>query len=357
MIGRGVTLISLPLALSLMVGWRLSIHWILGHPELGERILIVGSGPFAVEIAKETLQRKDVGFRVVGFVDNDPNLVGKSLINPKVIGLTSELASLVKRENIDRLVVAIGDRRGQFPTQELLKLSLSGDVTIEESAAFYERLTGRVLLDMIRPSWLIFSSRGRRARINEISRAVMHRAIALVGAILSLPIAIVTAMLIKLDSRGPILYKQERVGKNGRTFKLMKFRSMRIDAEKDGPVWAKTDDERTTRVGRVIRKIRVDEIPQFWNILRGDMNFVGPRPERPHFVEQLAQEIPYYEQRHLMAPGLTGWAQINYPYGASIEDAKQKLQYDLYYMKNQSLALDATIMFETIKTILFGKGT
>jgi sugar transferase (PEP-CTERM system associated) len=357
MIGRGVTLISLPLALGLMVGWRLSIHWFLGHPELGERILIVGSGEFAVEIAKETLQRKDAGYRVVGFVDNDPALVGKSLINPKVIGLTSELASLVKHENIDRLVVAIGDRRGQFPTQELLKLSLSGDVTIEESAAFYERLTGRVLLDMIRPSWLIFSSRGRRARINEMARSAMHRIIALVGATLSLPIAIFTTILIKLESRGPILYKQERVGKNGRPFRLMKFRSMRTDAEKDGPVWAKTDDERMTRVGRIIRKIRVDEIPQFWNILRGDMNFVGPRPERPHFVAQLAQEIPYYEQRHLIAPGLTGWAQINYPYGASIEDAKQKLQYDLYYLKNQNLALDATIMFETIKTILFGKGT
>ena len=357
MIGRGVTLISLPLALLLMVGWRLSIHWFLGHPELGERILIVGSGEFAVEIAKETLQRKDAGYRVVGFVDNDPALVGKSLINPKVIGLTSELASLVKRENIDRLVVAIGDRRGQFPTQELLKLSLSGDVTIEESASFYERLTGRVLLDMIRPSWLIFSSRGRRARINEIARSAMHRVIALIGAILSLPIAIFTAIVIKLESRGPVLYKQERVGKNGRPFRLMKFRSMRTDAEKDGPVWAKTDDERMTRVGRIIRRIRVDEIPQFWNILRGDMNFVGPRPERPHFVAQLAEEIPYYEQRHLIAPGLTGWAQINYPYGASIEDAKQKLQYDLYYMKNQNLALDATIMFETIKTILFGKGT
>lgn len=357
MIGRGVTLISLPLALSLMVTWRLSIHWILGHPELGERILIVGSGRFAVEIAKETLQRKDAGYRVVGFVDNDPALVGKSLINPKVIGLTSELASLVKSENIDRLVVAIGDGRGQFPTQQLLKLSLSGDVTIEESAAFYERLTGRVLLDMIRPSWLIFSSRGRRARFNEITRTVMHRAISLIGAMLSMPIAIVTAILIKLESRGPVLYKQERVGKNGRVFKVMKFRSMRVDAEKDGPVWAKTDDVRTTRVGRVIRKIRVDEIPQFWNILRGDMNFVGPRPERPHFVSQLAEEIPYYEQRHLIAPGLTGWAQINYPYGASIEDAKQKLQYDLYYLKNQSLALDATIMFETIKTILFRKGT
>lgn len=357
MIGRGVTLISLPLALILMVGWRLSIHWFLGHPELGERILIVGSGEFAIEIARETLQRKDAGYRIVGFVDNDPALVGKSLINPKVIGLTSDLAALVRRENIDRLVVAINDRRGQFPTQELLKLSLSGDVTIEESASFYERLTGRVLLDMIRPSWLIFSSRGRRARINEIARSAMHRIIALDGAILSLPIAILTAIVIKLESRGPVLYKQERVGKNGRPFRLMKFRSMRTDAEKDGPVWAKTDDERMTRVGRIIRKIRVDEIPQFWNILRGDMNFVGPRPERPHFVAQLAQEIPYYEQRHLMAPGLTGWAQINYPYGASIEDAKQKLQYDLYYMKNQNVALDATIMFETIKTILFGKGT
>jgi sugar transferase (PEP-CTERM system associated) len=357
MIGRGVTLISLPLALSLMVGWRLSIHWILGHPELGERILIVGSGPIAVEITKETLERKDAGYRIVGFVDNDPSLVGKSLINPAVIGLTSELETLVQRENIDRLVVAIGDRRGQFPTQELLKLSLSGDVSIEESASFYERLTGRVLLDMIRPSWLIFSSRGRRARVNEMLRTVMHRLIAFFGAMLSLPIAALTAILIKLESRGPVLYKQERVGKNGRTFTLMKFRSMRVDAEKNGPVWAKSDDDRMTRVGRIIRKIRIDEIPQFWNILRGDMNFVGPRPERLHFVAQLAQEIPYYEQRHLIPPGLTGWAQIKYPYGASIDDARQKLQYDLYYIKNQNLSLDATIMFETIKTILFGRGT
>ena len=357
MIGRGVSLIAMPIALFLMVGWRLGIHWVLGHPELGERILIVGSGSFAVEVARETLNRPDAGFRVIGFVDNDPALVGKSLINPKVIGLTSELASLVKRENVDRLVVAMGDRRGQFPTQELLRLSLSGDVSIEESASFYERLTGRVLLDMIRPSWLIFSSRGRRARTNEVIRITIHRLVALLGAILSLPIALLTALLIKIDSRGPVLYKQERVGKNGRHFTVMKFRSMRTDAEKNGPVWASNGDDRMTRVGRVIRKIRVDEIPQFWNILRGDMNFVGPRPERPHFVSQLAQEIDYYEQRHLVAPGLTGWAQIKYPYGASIEDARQKLQYDLYYIKNQNLILDATIMFETIKTILFGRGT
>ena len=357
MIGRGVSFIALPIALFLMVSWRLAIHWVLGHPELGERILIVGSGSFAIEIARETLNRPDAGFRVIGFVDNDPALVGKSLINPKVIGLTSELASLVKRENVDRLVVAMGDRRGQFPTQELLRLSLSGDVSIEESASFYERLTGRVLLDMIRPSWLIFSSRGRRARANEVLRIIIHRIIALLGAILSLPIAVLTALLIKIDSRGPILYKQERVGQNGRTFTLMKFRSMRVDAEKDGPVWASSGDDRMTRVGKIIRKIRVDEIPQFWSILRGDMNFVGPRPERPHFVSQLAQEIDYYEQRHLVAPGLTGWAQIKYPYGASIADAKKKLEYDLYYIKNQNLALDATIMFETIKTILSGRGT
>jgi sugar transferase (PEP-CTERM system associated) len=356
MIGRGVSLISLPLALTLMVAWRLSVHWFLGHPQIGERILIVGSGDVAIELAREALERRDAGYRVVGFADNDAELLGKSLINPRVIGLTSDLDKLVKRENIDRIVVAMGERRGQFPTDQLLRLSLSGNVAIEESASFYERLTGRVHLDMMRPSWLIFSGRGRQARLNAFLRLALHRSVALFGAILSLPVALLTALLIKLESAGPVLYKQERVGQNGLPFVLMKFRSMRVDAEKDGPVWARDGDERTTRVGRIIRRIRVDEIPQFWNILRGDMNFVGPRPERPHFVAQLAQEVPFYEQRHLIAPGLTGWAQIKYPYGASIEDARQKLQYDLYYIKNQSLMLDAVIIFETVKTILFSRG-
>jgi len=356
MIGRGVSLVALPLALLVMVSWRLAIHWLLGHPQIGERILIVGSGPLAIELARETLERPDAGFRIVGFADNDPEKLGKSLINPRVVGLTSELNEIVRRENIDRIVVAIGERRGQFPTDQLLQLSLSGDVSIEEAASFYERITGRVHLDMVRPSWLIFSGRKRQVRFNAVVRAIFHRGVALVGAILSLPVAVLTAILIKLDSRGPVLYRQERVGRNGRIFTVMKFRSMRTDAEKDGPVWARSADDRVTRVGRIIRKIRVDEIPQFWNILRGDMNFVGPRPERPHFVRQLAEEIPYYEQRHLIAPGLTGWAQIKYPYGSSIEDARQKLQYDLYYIKNQSLALDAAILFETVKTILFGRG-
>lgn len=356
LIGRGVSSIALPLALTLMVSWRITIHYFLGHPHIGERILIVGSGATAVEVAREILERRHAGYRVIGFVDTDPEMIGRSLINPRVVGLTSELEAVVKRENVDRIVVAMGERRGQFPTEQLLDLSLSGNVSIEECASFYERLTGRVHLDMMRPSWLIFSGRGRQKRLNTLARTVMHRGVALTGAILSLPVALLTAILIKLDSRGPVLYRQERVGMNGQPFTLMKFRSMRVDAEKDGPIWASQTDGRTTRVGRIIRKIRVDEIPQFWNILKGEMSFVGPRPERPHFVAQLAQEIPYYEQRHLIAPGLTGWAQIKYPYGASIEDARQKLQYDLYYIKNQSLALDAAILFETIKTILFGRG-
>ncbi|HEX8294290.1 MAG TPA: TIGR03013 family XrtA/PEP-CTERM system glycosyltransferase [Pyrinomonadaceae bacterium] len=357
-IGRGVSLFALPLALLLMVAWRAGAHWLLGHPGVGEKILIVGSGASAVEVAREVLERRDAGFRIVGFVDSRPELVGQSLINPRVIGVTDDLAEIARREGVNRIVVAQAERRGQFPVRQLLDLSLSGEVHIEECASFYERLTGRVSLDMMRPSWLIFSSRARQARLSAVLRSLFHRVTALAGAAVSLPVALLTAALIKLDSPGPVLYSQERVGKNGRTFRVYKFRSMRTDAEKDGPVWAsKAGDARTTRVGRVIRKIRVDEIPQFWNILRGEMNFVGPRPERPHFVSQLAEEIPFYEQRHLIPPGLTGWAQIKYPYGASIEDARQKLQYDLYYVKNQSLLLDAVIMFETVKTILFGRGT
>jgi sugar transferase (PEP-CTERM system associated) len=356
MLGRSIALIALPLALTLMVAWRVSIHWFLGHPDFGERILIVGSGDAAVDVAREVLSRPDAGYRVVGFIGTDSELLGKSLINPRVIGLTEELGDIVNSEKIDRIVVAMGERRGQFPIDKLLQLSLAGRVWIEEGAAFYERVTGRVSLSMIRPSWLIFTGPGRQKKFASLSRIAVHRSAALIGFLLSLPIVIVAAILIKLDSRGPVFYRQERVGKNGRTFVLVKFRSMRVDAEKEGPVWASKGDDRTTRVGRVIRKVRIDEIPQFWNIIKGDMNFVGPRPERPHFVAQLAQEIPYYEQRHLIAPGLTGWAQIKYPYGASIEDARQKLQYDLFYIKNHGLVFDAIILFETVKIILFGRG-
>src|SRR5688500_15945469 len=209
---------------------------------------------------------------------------------------------------------------------------------------------------MIRPSWLTYTRRARQADLATATRSAVHSSVALTDALLSSPIVLMTIIVVKLASRGPVSYRQDRIGKSGRPVVLAKLRAMRVDAEKEGPVWASKRDERTTRVGRIIRKIRIDEIPQFWNILRGEMSFVGPRPERPHFVAQLAQEIPYYEQRHLIAPGLTGWAQIKYPYGASIEDARQKLQYDLFYVKNHSLFLDGIIMFETIKIILFGRG-
>lgn len=357
LIGRGVSIISVPLVLVLLLLWRIVIHYLTGHPEIGEKILIVGAGKAATDTAEAIWQRRDAGYRIVGFVTEDESLVKEHLPDVKILGATDNLEEIVKSGGIDRIVIAIRDRRGLFPTETLLRMSLAGDVSIEECTSFFERVTGQVHLDMLRPSWLIFAGRGRDTRLKTIFRETLHRLMGLIGLILSIPIGLITAILIKIDSKGPIFYQQERVGKNGKIIKVIKFRSMRTDAEKDGkPIWATAEDDRTTRIGKIIRKIRVDEIPQFWNIIKGEMMFVGPRPERPHFVSQLAEEIHFYEHRHLVAPGLTGWAQIKYPYGASVEDARQKLQYDLYYIKNQSLPLDLVIIFETIKTVLFGKG-
>ncbi len=358
LIGRGVSVISVPLVLVLLLSWRIVIHYLTGHPEIGEKILVVGTGKTARDTADAVWERRDAGYRIVGFVTENGIKPHSKIADVSVLGTTDNLEDIVKNVNVDRIVIAVRERRGNFPTDALLKMSLAGDVSIEECTSFFERVTGQVHVDMLRPSWLIFEGRGRETRLTRMIRQMVHRGMALVGLILSLPIGLITAALIKLESKGPVFYKQERVGEHGRIFKVIKFRSMRTDAEKDGvPIWATAADDRTTRIGRIIRKIRVDEIPQFWNIIKGEMSFVGPRPERPHFVEQLAKEIPFYEHRHLTAPGLTGWAQIKYPYGASVEDARQKLQYDLYYIKNQSLALDLVIIFETIKTVLFRKGS
>jgi len=250
----------------------------------------------------------------------------------------------------------VGDQRGRLPLDPLLRLKLQADVAVEDSTSFYERLTGKISTTMLRPSWLIFAGGSRRYRLYKRMRRLADVVCALIGLILSLPVMAITALAIKVDSRGSVLYTQERVGAHNRNFKIIKFRSMIVEAEKDGPTWASEGDPRTTRVGRVIRKLRIDELPQFVNVLRGDMSFIGPRPERPVFVKQLEGEIPFYPQRHLVKPGLTGWAQIRYPYGASIEDAIEKLQYDLYYIKNQSPILDAIILFETIRIVLFGRG-
>lgn len=357
LIGRGVSVISVPLVLVLLLGWRIFIHSLTGHPGVGEKILVVGTGQTALDTAEAVWERRDAGYRIAGFISENGAKPREKLGRSVILGKAHELEDVIRSERIDRVVIAVRERRGAFPTEALLKMSLAGDVCIEECTSFFERITGKVHVDMLRPSWLIFAGRRRETPLKCLVRESVHRMLALSGLIVSLPVAALTAVLIKLESKGPIFYKQERMGKSGQTFNVIKFRSMKTDAEADGtPIWAVSNDERTTRVGHVIRKLRIDEIPQFWNILKGEMNFVGPRPERPHFVKQLAREIPYFEHRHLVAPGLTGWAQVKYPYGSSVADAVQKLQYDLYYIKNQSLTLDLVIVFDTIKTVLFGRG-
>jgi sugar transferase (PEP-CTERM system associated) len=355
MLGRGVFLVSLLLILTIMAGWRWFAMWLLGHPRLAERVLVLGAGQSAVELAHEVLARRQAGYQIVGFVGDDPQLVGKSLLNPSVVGVLSELEEMVQRYRADRIVVAIGDRRGRLPLDALLRLRLCDDVAVEEASSFYERLTGKIRTERLRPSWLIFTDNSRWTRFYRRWHRLADLVLSLVGLTLSLPVMALTALAIKLDSRGPVFYTQERVGRHNQVFKIIKFRSMSLDAEQDGPVWAEESDPRVTRVGRLIRQLRIDELPQFINIIRGEMSFIGPRPERPAFVEQLERQIPYYSQRHLVKPGLTGWAQICYPYGASVEDAIEKLQYDLYYIKNQSPVLDAIILFETARLVLFGR--
>jgi sugar transferase (PEP-CTERM system associated) len=330
--------------------------WLLGHPRLAERVLILGTSSQAVDLAREALERPEHGYKIVGFVGDDPKLVGQSLINPKVLGLTSDLEEIVSRHHVTRVVLAINERRGRMPLDALIEMRLRDGLNVQESASFYEQLTGKISLTTFRPSGLIFSGPLQKLPLYRQVRRLLDVVLSAVGLLLALPLMALTALAIKLDSPGPILYRQERMGQRNTRFTIMKFRSMRVDAEPGGAVWAEENDPRVTRVGRVIRKLRIDELPQFVNIIRGEMNFIGPRPERPEFVAQLEREIPYYSQRHLVKPGLTGWAQIRYPYSASVEDAIQKLQYDLYYIKNQSMLLDAIILFETARIVLFGRG-
>ncbi len=347
---------TIVVTLILMIAWRIVSHWFFSHPNVGERILIVGTDASAVELAKAIIANRNFGYRIVGFVSEDPSLVGQSIVNPTVIGVVGELIEIVRREKVDRVVVALSDRRGHLPVEQLLQLRLQGRAVIEEGTSLYERIMGKISVEMLRPSWIIFSGGSKRSSFSRVAHRLLNFVLAIVGIILSFPIGVITAIIIKWESPGAIFYKQERVGKNGEPFTIIKFRSMRQDAEKNGPVWAALNDTRTTRFGAFIRKVRIDELPQLINVLRGEMSFVGPRPERPVFVEQLTELIPFYSQRHLVEPGVTGWAQVKYDYGASVEDALQKLQYDLYYIKNASLFFDLWIMVQTAKIMLFGRG-
>lgn len=275
---------------------------------------------------------------------------------PVIIGDYSEILSLCRKAKVDRIIVALDERRGKLPVEELLFCRLKG-IRVDDGMAFTEDLAGKLSVENLHPSSLIFSDGFKSTAISRKVKRCLDVVASILGLTLSAPLSLLVALAIKLDSPGPILYRQERVGDDGRIFNLLKFRSMRVNAEEKGPVWAKKKDERVTRVGRVIRKLRLDEVPQMINVLRGEMSFVGPRPERPFFVQQLKKEIPYYWQRQTVKPGITGWAQVRYPYGASKEDALEKLKYDLYYIKHMSVFFDILIILETIKTVILGRGS
>jgi sugar transferase (PEP-CTERM system associated) len=353
-IGNGIFVSSLVIFLVAIIAWRLLFNRLAYGSHLEERVLIVGAGTTARMVARQIQAQHDFGYRVVGFINDQPG--GQGLLNPAALGVAEDIPRIVQDYEVDRIVVGLADRRGRLPISELLQAKLSG-IRVEDATTTYERLTGKILIDDLKPSWLIFSDGFVISRWTRFMKRTFDLVLASVGFVLAAPFTLLTALAVYLDSDGPILYCQERVGEGGRAFTVYKFRSMRVDAEKGGtPIWARDGDDRVTRVGRFIRKTRLDELPQLWNVLRGDMSFVGPRPERPFFVEQLATEIPFYQQRHAVKPGVTGWAQVKYQYGSSVEDAMEKLRYDLYYIKHLSIALDLSIVFDTVKVILFGKG-
>lgn len=356
-LGRGAFGLSVIIGFFAIVLIRVAFHKWANWGLMQSRILVLGTGTRADNVeALVNNHATSSNMNIIGYlpVKGGQNHVTPSRILPDE---SSSLYSVVKKYAVNEIVLAVRERRGGvLPMQELLECRLRG-VRITELSTFFERERGQVRLDSLNASWLIL---GEGFNNNSL-RDVVKRGFDLVASgillLVTSPIVAITALLIKLDSVGPLFYLQERVGEGGRVFAVCKFRSMCADAEPAGkPIWATANDDRTTRVGRIIRKLRIDELPQIFNVLRGDMSFVGPRPERPFFVQQLAQEIPYYEARHSIKPGITGWAQVRYPYGASVEDAKEKLQYDLYYVKNHSLFLDIMILIDTVQVVLWGKG-
>ena len=351
LIGSGTFLTALGILLVAVPAWRLAFDGVTQDPHLEERVLMLGTGSAAQSVADLIALQHDYAYRVVGFVDDPASSSG----NVDVIGASGDLTELIRRHHVDRVIVSLADRRGRMPIRELLQAKLSG-VRVEDAATTYERLTGKILIDEIKPSWLIFSDGFRASRATRAMKRAIDLLLAAVGLVLAAPLMLLTALIVRLESAGPVIYRQERVGENGRPFDLFKFRSMRLDAENGTPIWARENDDRVTRVGRFIRLTRLDELPQLWNVLRGDMSFVGPRPERPFFVEQLAAVIPFYMERHAVKPGVTGWAQVKYRYGSSVEDAMEKLRYDLYYVKHLSIVFDLTIVVDTVKVILSRKG-
>ncbi|MEM8981957.1 MAG: TIGR03013 family XrtA/PEP-CTERM system glycosyltransferase [Pseudomonadota bacterium] len=323
------------------------------------RCLVLGGGENAINVAMLRRASDRRGFRVIGYVcasESKPR-INEVQTDARVIEHDRPLADIAAAFDVDEIVVALDDRRGSLPVKELVGARLSG-VTVTDLLGFFERETGKVRLDFLRPSWIIFSDGFAMGGVRGLSKRLLDLAIAIPALLVVSPVMLATAIAILAEGTGrSVFYRQIRVGERGQDFGVLKFRSMREDAEADGkPQWATQDDKRVTAVGRFIRKVRIDELPQLLNVIRGEMSVVGPRPERPAFVEQLSADIPFYAERHCIKPGITGWAQLRYPYGASQQDAIEKLQYDLYYVKHQSLLFDLAIMLQTAEVLLFGKG-
>jgi sugar transferase (PEP-CTERM system associated) len=359
-LSTGMVVGSVVALVVLLLVWRRAMDaaaaWLRQAYPGGERLLVLGSGQRAAELLQELRLRPQLGLAPVGLVRDGDGEDGEMRDGVPVVGRLDELDRLLETYRPQRIVIALQERRSQLPLARLMAARAAG-VQIEEAPTLFERITGRVALDSVLPSWLILSEGFRQPRWFNVYQRVTSGLGAALGLVVLSPVMLLTAVAIKLDSRGPAIYKQERVGLNGRTFNILKFRSMRVDAENGtGPVWARERDPRVTRVGHWLRKLRLDELPQLFNVLRGEMRIVGPRPERPVFVEGFRKVIPYYEMRHSVPPGITGWAQVNRDYGASLDDAREKLEFDLFYIKNLSIWLDLFILFQTTKIMFLGRG-
>jgi sugar transferase (PEP-CTERM system associated) len=350
-IAHNVLLIGLIFLTAALVTWRSAYGWILGRGMFRERVYVLGSGERARTIVETLHARRDTGMEVVGW-ETPP----EDKMERKETFRVALEAFREPNQRIDRVIVALEDRRGELPLRELLKLRFNG-VVIEEGGSLLERLTGKLHLDGLHPSSFIYSEGFRVRPSQQIARRIVSTLTAATGLLLFLPFLPIVALLVRLSSPGPVFFRQTRVGLGGRNFTVYKFRTMRQDAETEGAKWASKNDPRVTPIGMFMRKTRLDEVPQLWNVLRGDMGFVGPRPERPEFVPWLSEQIPYFDLRHMIRPGLTGWAQVRFGYGSTLAESREKLEFDLYYIKHMSLGLDLLIMFETIKTILRRQGS
>ena len=358
-IGRGVFVVASVLIILVIVGWRVAFDYLSLWVGPAERLLIVGTSSAAVTLARELFERRgELGVELIGFVDPDPSRVGSPLINPGIIGSISDIPDIVKQHRVDRVVVSLADARGMLSMDALLEMRLHKGVRFDHLASLYEEYTGKIAVENLRPSWFIFSGGFRKGRLLMLAKRTLDLVVAALGLIVLSPIMAMVALAIRITSPGPAVYHQQRVGKDGRLFTIHKFRSMRVDAEAlTGAVWASVDDPRVTPVGRFLRRTRLDELPQLWNVVCGHMSFVGPRPERPEFVDDLATQIPFYGQRHAVRPGVTGWAQVRHRYGNTVEDSLEKLQYDLFYIKHLSIAFDLFVILETMKTVITRRGS